>query len=454
MQDQALTQEYFDILASLKGDIEGRKAAQAYMQTSTAIVHHQVVACSFIPRLYNDEIWKSFAAIAETTHRILCKVIEHYLNDAAYRRIFSYDPRLEELILLPRGYDALLPFARIDVFFNEDTLECGFCEFNADGSSGMNENREITHSIEQSQTYQRMAQVHTLEPCELFYTWAREFIAIYQSYQHAVSQPRFAICDYLDHGVVDEFKVFCTIFAELGYECVVCDVRDLVFDGETLQTSEGLEVNAIWRRSVTNDVLEFWDESQDLISAVRAEKVALIGSFAGHIVHDKQIFEALYHPLTQAFLTNEENAFIASHVPQTRFLDDEHVNIAEIRATKDQWIIKPTDAYGAQDVFAGIGQTQQAWDALIDRFANKASGAPFLVQRYITPYQTLTLPPDSAILTTPPEQVETTPRWYNNLQGLYVYNGVFTGVFSRLGPQATISKDCEGMTAATIHVYD
>lgn len=454
MQDRALTQEYFDIIASLHGDIPGRKAAQAYMQDSTAIVHHQVVACSFVPRLYNNDIWNTFSAIAQTTHGILCKVIQHYLDDPAYRSIFSYDPRLEELILLPRGYDALLPFARIDVFLDEDTLACGFCEFNADGSSGMNENREITQSIVQSQTYQRMAAMHTLEPCELFYSWAREFISIYHTYEHAVPNPRFAICDYLDHGVVDEFKVFCTIFAELGYECVVCDVRDLTFNGTTLCTNEGLEVNAIWRRSVTNDVLEFWDESQDLIAAVRAEKVALIGSFAGHIVHDKQIFEALYHPLTQAFLTDEENAFIARHVPQTRFLNDREVNLDEIRATKDQWIIKPTDAYGAQDVFAGIGQTQEAWDALITRFANDASGAPFLVQRYIKPYQTLTLPPDATILTTPADHVATNPQWYNNLQGLYVYNGVFTGVFSRLGPQATISKDCEGMTAATIHVYD
>lgn len=454
MQDRALTQEYFDILDSLDGDIAGRKAAQAYMQDSTAIVHHQVVACSFVPRLYNDEVWTAFKSISETTHTILCKVIKHYLEDPSYRDIFSYDPRLEELILLPRGYDALLPFARIDVFLDEDTFTCGFCEFNADGSSGMNENREITHSIEQSQTYQRMASAHTLEPCKLFYSWAREFIRIYQTYEHAVEHPRFAICDYLDHGVVDEFKMFCTIFAELGYECVVCDVRDLTFDGETLRTPDGLAINAIWRRAVTNDVIEFWDSSQNLINAVRAEKVALIGSFAGHIVHDKQIFEALYHPLTQAILTPEENAFVAEHVPQTRFLDDADVDIAEIRATKDKWIIKPTDAYGAQDVFAGVGQTQESWDGLIDRFANSASGAPFLVQRYIMPYQTLTLPPDQGILDTPDQNVETTPKWYNNLQGLYLYNGVFTGVFSRLGPQPTISKDCEGMTAATIHVRE
>ena len=43
---------------------------------------------------------------------------------------------------------------------------------------------------------------------------------------------------------------------------VVADVRELSFDGEVLTTPDGLPVNAIWRRSVTNDVLEFWDDSQ------------------------------------------------------------------------------------------------------------------------------------------------------------------------------------------------
>lgn len=136
-----LTEEYFAIAGSLDGDIQGRRAAYSYMQNSTAIVHHKVVASSFIPRLFNDESWTTFKYIAETTHTILCKVIEHYLTHPSYRTIFSYDKRLEELILLPRGYEDTLPFARIDVFLNEDDLSCGFCEFNGDGSAGMNENR-------------------------------------------------------------------------------------------------------------------------------------------------------------------------------------------------------------------------------------------------------------------------------------------------------------------------
>ena len=140
------TREYFQIMDALGGDVAGRRAAYDYMQSSTAIVHHRVVACSFIPRLFNRKTYDTMKETAETAHRILVKVIERYLADPEYRRAFDFDPRLEELILLPRGYDSVLPFARVDTFLDEDDYRVKFCEFNADGSSGMNENREITTS--------------------------------------------------------------------------------------------------------------------------------------------------------------------------------------------------------------------------------------------------------------------------------------------------------------------
>ena len=121
ISDAMLTQEYFDTMNSLDGDPNGKRATQDYMDRSTAISHHRVVASSFIPRLYNDKVWERFRFIAETTHTILCKVIERYRNDEAYRRLFDYDPRLVELIMLPRRYDAVLPFARLDIPRREHT---------------------------------------------------------------------------------------------------------------------------------------------------------------------------------------------------------------------------------------------------------------------------------------------------------------------------------------------
>ena len=447
-----LIDEYLQIINSLNGDVAGRKEAAEYMANSTAIVHHQHVACSFMPKLFNRKTYDIMKETAETAHGILCKVIQRYLSDPSYRKVFDFDSRLVELILLPRGYSDVLPFARVDTFLNEDTGEVRFCEFNGDGSSGMNENREITLSVARTPSFKQfVASGHTIEACELFNSWIHTFIDIYERSELAVAHPRFAICDYLENGVVDEFHLYATMFTRKGYPCVVADVRELQFNGEVLRDAKGNRIDAIWRRCVTNDVLEHWDESQQLIEAVRAKKVALIGSFAGHVVHDKQIFSALFDSHTQAFLTEEENAFVARTVPRTTFLDSAHINLEEVRANKDAWIIKPTDAYGAQDVYAGCAQTQERWEELLAQFANGAAGHPFIVQSYITPYQTLTLPPES-VEDLEAGEAEVKPEMYNNLNGLYLYNGQFAGVFSRLGPLPTISKDMKGITAATIWV--
>ncbi len=446
------TRAYFQIVDELDGAVEDRRAAYDYMQASTAIVHHKVVASSFVPRLFNRKSYEVMKRTAEMSHRVLCKVIERYRADEEYRKLFDFDERLVELILLPRDYDAVLPFARVDTFLNEEDYRIHFCEFNGDGSAGMNENREITNAVTNTEAFRVFAESHAVAGCDLFEPWVRTFLDIYDTYRFKVEHPRIAICDYLENGVVDEFHIFAEKFREAGVECVVADVRDLAFDGEVLTTPDGLPVHAIWRRSVTNDVLEFWDDSQALIDAVRARKVALIGAFSGHIVHDKQLFEVLFAPETQAFLTEEEIAFVEETVPMTAFLDESVVNLAQIRANKDEWIVKPTDHYGADNVYAGCEVSQQEWERVIDEFANGRAGYPFIVQRYIRPFKTDTLPPDAGILDAPDGAVASEPVPYNNLNGLYLYNGRFQGVFSRLGPHPTISKTNEGMTAATIWV--
>lgn len=446
------TREYLSIMEALKGDIPGRRNAYDYLQNSTAIVHHQVVAASFVPRLFDAGTYRIMKETSETAHRILVKVIEHYLKDPEYRRAFDFDPRLEELICLPRGYASVLPFARVDTFLDEDDGSMKFCEFNGDGSSGMNENREITNSIMQSETYQEFARRHHVEACELFKTWVDKFLEIYATYEHRVENPRIAICDYLENGVVDEFYIYANLFCERGVECVVADVRDLRFDGEALCDQEGKKIDAIWRRCVTNDVIEHWDESQQLLDAVRTSKVALIGSFAGHIVHDKQLFKVLFDKRTTAFLDADEISFVEQTVPLTAFLDDDHVNLPQIRANRKEWIIKPSDHYGADNVYAGESVTQEEWEELIDRFANGRAGYPFIVQRYIHPFKTAILPPDTGIDALLDSEVPFAPQMYNNLNGLYLYDGEFMGVFSRMGPQPTISKDKQGITTATLWV--
>ena len=446
------TNEYLEIITNLQGDIHSRRKAREAMKNSSAFCYDVMVEASFVPRLYGQETYNAMERISTTMHKILCKVIDRYLHDPAYRTLFSFDPRLVDLILLPRNYEAILPFSRVDLFLNEDDYSFAFCEFNTDGSSGMNEDREIRKSIENSESYKLFGEKHQLSSSELFDTWTKEFLSIYETYTYKVDKPHIAICDYLENAIIEEFKRFSDAFADRGVEASIVDVRDLRFNGEILSSPDGRQIDAIWRRCVTNDVLENWDSSQALIEAVRSEKVALIGSFAGHIAHDKQIFSVLHTEETFSFLEPHEVEFIKESIPFTSFLDSDHIDLDEVKRNKDTWFIKPTDHYGSYEAHAGRSYKQEEWEGLIDRFANQASGIQFLVQKYCLPFKTFILPPDKNIESLSDAEISTEAKPYNNLSGLYLYNGKFSGVYSRMGPHPTISKQMEGITATSIWV--
>lgn len=451
---ERLTDEYLAAIDALGGDAAGRIAARRHMDASSARYHGEIVPSAFVPRLFDDESWEALRRVAETTHRALCKVMRRYREDPDYRRLFSYDPRLEALALLPIGHDSLLPFARIDGFFDEERGTFQFCEFNADGSSGMNEDREVWRSIQNTSSYHAFARSHRVEPCELFDSWVDAFLQIYRTFPGAVEHPHIAICDYLDLGVVDEFEQYAACFAARGLRCSIVDVRSLNFDGRALRDAHGKQIHAVWRRCVTNDVREHWSETQALIKAAEHQAVALIGGFLGHIVHDKQLFRMLRHPATLELLDNEERALTESAVPYTEFLRTDLVDLDAVKRDKDAWVIKPCDSYGAHGVYVGAHCTQEAWEAAVDEHANRAD-APYLLQEFVEPYRTLTVPLDPCIDELRAGGDATVrPVSYRNLSGLFLYDGHFQGVFSRIGPHPIVCGAHEGLTAATVRVRD
>ena len=90
-----------------------------------------------IPKVFDEETAEQFKEIVQTGCRIFGKVIREYREHEDYRRLFPFSKELEELILLPAQYDSLLPIARLDIFYHEDTREFQFCEINTDGTAAM-----------------------------------------------------------------------------------------------------------------------------------------------------------------------------------------------------------------------------------------------------------------------------------------------------------------------------
>ncbi|MDR1713747.1 MAG: circularly permuted type 2 ATP-grasp protein [Coriobacteriales bacterium] len=448
---------YRQLFLSLGGDVAGRQAAQEYLDNSTAIYHDEVIGIAALPRICDMEQLLVLDTVASTTYSILSKVTRLYQRDAQYRQLFGFAPLLERLICLPTGYDSIIPIMRADIFLDLATMDFQFCEFNTDGTSAMNEDREGANALSRSATCQLAATQLLLQPQELFDNWVDGFLGIYAGSEQALSNPTVAIVDYAASGTLYEFEQFRQRFAARGLNCLVCDIpslqwRDGVLYGSDLNPqapgyNRPQRIDAIYRRAVSGEILaELLSRSPDccgahaLLHAVEQQAVTMIGGFNTHVAHSKRVFAVLHRPETMALLSDAEQDFIRQHVPYTTLLAERFIDLEAVKEDKNHWIIKPEDGYAAKGVHAGRDYTTDSWATLIDELAN----TNYIAQNYAAqqPVPNTRLTP----IGLDPAQLEP----WNLLTGLYLYNGRLSGLYVRAGQSGLIAGFAGGITVPTL----
>lgn len=390
-----------------------------------------------IPKFYTQKDKKIFTSIVDTMYQIFSKVIKAYRNDEEIRKLFGFSKELEELILLKPRYDSLIPICRVDIFYDEKTKEFGFCEFNTDGTSAMNENKRLNDFLSLNNAF--MALDTDFEIMELVNTWVDAFLKICQTDPKLGNMPYIAIVDFLDKAYLNELYVFERVFKEKGYQCEVVDIRSLEYRNHKLwSTKSGMQVDVIYRRAVTKDVMDNLELVKDFIDAIKADDVTIIGAFQTQLIHHKCINQVLLHPLMQKYLTQEEVAYIEKHLPKTYDLTKDVADM--IKEDKDRWIIKPKDSYAAKGVWAGVDLNTEEWKNEVNHCTDK----DYIAQEYITPYKT--------------ENIDLVNyddyQMYSNLTGLYVYDGQFAGVYSRLSDSGIISTQYNEKTVPTLFIKE
>ena len=473
-EDERYAREYLAHVVDLDGDEAGRRAAWRHMGEGTAYYRGEPVAFSYLPRVLGSRTRERFAEIARMTYRILAKVTERYREDPAYRREFRFDPRVEELVLLPTGYDEPLPMARVDFVFDERG-GFTFVEFNTDSSSGMNETREALAAVAAGGAYQRFAANHALETdMEVqFEGWVRKFLEIYASsdgvkhfsgdlpaaveVEAGVPMPRVAIVACLDspNPHIGELEAYRRVFERAGCACSVFDARQLAFDGErligrkALSGESNVEIDCIWRFCIVVDLLEHWADVQPFIEAVRQQKVVMIGGFSTQIVHDKQLFAVLRRPATQAFLAPDERAFVEEHIPQTAFLDDPSLDLATVKASRERWVLKPTDWYASINVVVGASCSDEEWARLVDECAVGTGPSPYIVQEFCAPSKAL-----AVALYGAEDDFSAAPCDFGEIYGVFIHAGDYAGVYLRQGPHDVIGSARAGLVTPVFWVAE
>ena len=327
------------VLRDFEAHAASGRAQIEEMRQGTATYKGVPIKFGYLPKYFSQEGFGKLKEDLEQAWRILVRVIEEYLDKADYRALFGFPPELEEMILHRPAYSTLLPVCRLDIFLNEETGDFKFCEFNADGSSAMNENAELYRTYRNTLLYREMDERYEQHMFELFDSWVETFLRIYAEGRNPQGQetdeaalPAVAIVDFLEKGSsAAEFTAFREAFERAGCQAFVAEIRDMRYENGRLLTGDGHPVDAVYRRAVTSDILAHREEVRPFLQAVRDRSVCLIGDFCTQVVHDKVLFRILHDPRTASFLPAEDKAFIAAHVPFTAILTKEIAEREDVR---------------------------------------------------------------------------------------------------------------------------
>ena len=379
-----------------------------------------------IPKVFDAVDVHRFENIVQTSTRIFEKVIAAYRADETVRALFGFSKELEELILLPARYACELPMARMDIFYEQESGAFEFCEINTDGAAAMFRDLELRKALVHNPAHQAVMRQFKLEPFELFDTWVECFMKLYQSYPKHVETPTVAIADFLDNATLSDFEEFERRFQAAGIACAICDVRELRYQNGSLYSAKGERIDAVYRRAVTGDVMAHYDEVQDFLQAVKEDAVFVAGSFATQVIHNKWLFYVLHHPYAATFLNEEELAFVKAHVPQTIEFSAKYISLETVRKNKDEYILKPMDAYASKGVYAaGRECTPEKWEHITAQLYESS----YICQKYCKQYMSDNI-----------DYAWGDGKWhpYMNMPGLYAYGGKFSGVLMRMACEENI----------------
>jgi len=233
-----MTDIYKEYVDTVKNDMQGASESSQdmlnYILNSTARYHGRCVKSLHVPKLITTEETQLFKQLVKTLYGIFDKVMHEYMINPEYRALFGFDERLERLILKEPSYSSNIPIARVDIFLDENTHEFKFCEFNTDGTSAMNEDRELCRAVACTKAFKKFTEKHNVRSFELFDTWVTAADRIYDDYcsRNNIMRPeRPVVCitDFMESATENEFAIFKEAFERAGFETCICEIRDLVY---------------------------------------------------------------------------------------------------------------------------------------------------------------------------------------------------------------------------------
>lgn len=397
-----------------------------------------------IPTLYHpmfvtQEDLASLETIGESMMNISNKLTDRFIKDKEFRKKFNFPDFIEELIEVDNLYNINVPIARFDLFY-KDKDNFKFVELNTDGSSAMNEDNTLARIMLDSLALENFSKDKDLSYFELFKSWVRESIEIYDRVYDTDEKPNVAIVDFKESATGMEFLEFKRAYEEMGYSCRIVDPRDITYKNGSIYEDD-YRIDLVYRRIVTFEIIEKREEIEEFLQAYRDRAFVCIGSIRSQVIHNKIFFKILHDQDTLDYLTEEERDFVKKHIPITGIFGGSRDTFNMVLEEKDKYIMKPMDLNASQGVFVGRDFTKDEWEKSLEESFDK----DYLYQEYFDPFER-----DFLVEKDNGFEVDS----FMTTIGLFMYNEKLKGLYSRIGQDTIISGMVRYFTLPNILVKE
>jgi hypothetical protein len=325
----------------------------------------------------------------ELMSRALTKFIGLYLKDSQVREIMGFSEKEDELFRIDPGYANPLVVSRLDAFLTGDSLK--FLEFNCDSPAG------IAYADVLEEGFKLLFQdFDFLKKYHIRYTRRQDILLdsllgcygeFRSTHRNLPEKPVIAIVDWADVVTLSEFELHRRHFADHGVRAVIATPEDFsIRNGRALAAGE--EVHLVYKRVITRELIEKWEEVGAFVEAIREGLVCCCNSFRSFIVGNKKVLSLITDPRFGGIFTAKERDLIRKTIPWTRILTDSTVEYfgrqvslkTFIPENKDRLVLKPCNKYGGKDVYIGMATGQSVWEEVMEKHMDDCD---WVVQDYV-----------------------------------------------------------------------
>lgn len=275
------------------------------------------------------------------------------------------------LVRMEPGYVTSSTASRLDAFLLPDSLH--FAEYNAESPAGPGYTQRLCELFDGLAVMSRFRQDRAVRYYRPIEALLDALIASYREWGGREHPPTIAIVDWREVPTWTEFEILQEAFTSSGVPTIVCDPRELSFEGGRL-TGLGRTIDLVYRRVLMNDIVQRPDECAALVSAYEACAVCVANTFRCKLAHKKAFFAVLTDPRNALLFSSAERAVIAAHVPWTRLVRDDlterggrEMPLLDLAtADREQLVLKPNDEYGGKGVLLGWETADGPWVAALN----------------------------------------------------------------------------------------